>query len=278
MIYEFYKPQTPEEAVKLRSEKKQSVYIAGGTEINSHTNRLYNYNSESDIENLISISQLSLKKIEKNNSYLSIGANVIIQEIIEHPDMPELLKQAAHQFANRNIRNIATIVGNIAANKSCSNLIPALLVLEASLVIMNMQGKKKITLSDYILQQDKRDLILSIEIPSDYELRSYSTRKYSRTINDISIVSVAVTMKKNLNNKIEKPLFAVGGVDQTVIRLNELEKRLDGSIIPTRDELETLTKLYVSPISDLRGSAEFKQHIAASLLSWAVYDAVKRGN
>lgn len=276
MINEFYKPNDLEEAVKLRQNNEKCAYISGGTEINSSGWRC-GYNTDGVVNTLISTVQLPLRQIEKNDSCLSIGANITIQEIIEHNDTPALLKESASQFANRNIRNIATIGGNIASNKSCSNLIPALLVLDANVVVVNESEKKSVSLLEYISQQNHRDLIISIEIPVECYSRLFSTRKYSRTVNDISIISVAVTFKQN-NNNFEKPLFAVGGVAPTVIRLTELEKKLDGVMIPERDVLENMIKTYLTPKSDIRGTADFKRHVAAALLSRSIYDAAGRND
>ena len=129
MIQDFFKPQTIAEALKLKQKfKDEAVFMAGGTDVNCT-------DSKYEIEKVIGIEQLKLNKISKTQSELSIGAGVTIQELIDSPKIPDQLKTAAGHFINRNIRNIATIGGNIASNNSASNLIPILVALDAELKI-----------------------------------------------------------------------------------------------------------------------------------------------
>ena len=125
MIQEFFKPQTIAEAVELKEKfKDKVVFMAGGTDINCT-------DSKYEIEKVIGIEQLKLNEISKTPGELLIGAGVTIQELLDSPKIPDQLATAARHFVNRNIRNIATIGGNIASNHTTSNLIPILIGLDA---------------------------------------------------------------------------------------------------------------------------------------------------
>ena len=116
MIREFFKPQTIAEAVELKDKfRDEAVFMAGGTSVNCT-------DSKNEIEKVIGIEQLKLNEVSRTDSNLSIGAGISIQELIDSPKIPVPLRIAAGHFVNRNIRNIATIGGNIAANNSTSNL------------------------------------------------------------------------------------------------------------------------------------------------------------
>ncbi len=272
MIFqEFYRPATISEAVALRKRYPSSVYLAGGTEINSsgwHMRR----SGAAEVNRAIGVAHLPMGSIDITDSGIAIGANVVIQELIDNPDSPPLLAEAARQFANRNIRNMATIGGNIGANKSCSNLIPSLLALDARIHLATEAGETSLPLMEHIAKPDPSALILSIEISRERINGLWATCRHSRTANDISIVSAAVTMFGNLS-RVEKPVVAVGGVSAAVIRLSLLEKKLDGVSLPSRDEIEAMVKPLLSPIDDLRGSGSYKRQVAGALLSRALHQA-----
>ena len=129
MIQEFFKPQTMTEAVALKDKyRDEAVFIAGGTDVNCTA-------SKYEIEKVIGIEQLKLNSISKTAEALSIGAGVTIQELIDSPIIPDQLTIAAEHFVNRNIRNMATVGGNIASNHTTSNLIPIALLSTISAVL-----------------------------------------------------------------------------------------------------------------------------------------------
>ncbi|MHC9540074.1 MAG: xanthine dehydrogenase family protein subunit M [Vulcanimicrobiota bacterium] len=271
IIQEFYRPATISEAVALRKRYPSSVYLAGGTEINS-SGWCMRRSGAAEVDRAVGIAHLPMGSIDITDSGIAIGANVIIQELIDNPDSPPLLAEAACQFANRNIRNMATIGGNIGANKSCSNLIPSLLALDARINLATEAGETSLSLMEYIAKPDPSALILSIAITRERINGLWATCRHSRTAHDISIISVAVTMFGNFS-RVEKPVVSVGGVAATVIRLSLLEKQLDGVSLPSRDEIEAMVKPLISPIDDLRGSGAFKRQVAGALLSRALHQA-----
>ena len=264
MITEFYKPSSIDEAVKLKNETNKKIYyIAGGSELNS-----LQYKNESF--DVISVEKLGFDNVIETNDSIEIGSAATIQSLIESEKCPELIKTAAKQITNKNIRNIGTIGGNIGSNKSSSNLIPALLCLDAQLYIANKSDQSSISILDYI-SKEKNDLIIKIKISKENLKRKFALRNYVRSSADISIITAAVSFIKN--EVIEKPIIAVGGVDKHIIRLTGLEKIINGKKLPDKNEIENLVKSFINPDSDLRGSAEFKKHIAAVFVADCLHNA-----
>ncbi len=263
MIKEFFKPQTIAEAVELKEQfKDEAVFIAGGTGVNC-------LDSKYEIEKVIGIEQLELSEISKTHSELSIGAGVTIQDLIDSPKIPDQLTTAARHFVNRNIRNIATIGGNIAANNSTSNLIPILVALDAEL---KMGGSATpVPIYEYVTQE-MTGLVEGIMISSENLTKTYGIRKFSRTANDISIITAAVTF--NVQNEILSNIrVAVGGVSKHVVRLTELESKLEGNKLPARTEIEDMVKNIVAPVKDIRGGVQFKKYMAGVLISDCIHNA-----
>jgi len=267
MIKEFFKPQTIAEAVELKEQfKDEAVFIAGGTGVNCLDSRY-------EIEKVIGIEQLELNEISKTHSELSIGAGVTIQELIDSPKIPDQLTTAARHFINRNIRNIATIGGNIAANKSTSNLIPILVALDAELKIGG--SATPVPVYKYVTQEMTL-LIEDVIIPSGNLAKKYSLRKFSRSANDISIITAAITFNIQ-NKKLSNVRIAVGGVGKHVMRLTELENKLEGNKLLTPTEIEDTVKNIVAPVKDIRGGVQFKKYMAGVLISDCIHNAYDRG-
>jgi putative selenate reductase FAD-binding subunit len=262
MIQEFFKPQTMAEAVALKDKyKDEAVFMAGGTDVNCR-------HETGAVEKVIGIEQLKLNKISKSDEALSIDAGVTIQELIDSPKVPDQLTMAADHFVNRNIRNMATIGGNIASNHTTSNLIPILIALDAEL---KLAAGPSVSVYDYISQEMSR-LIESITISSENLKKPYGLRKFSQTANDISIITAAVTF--NVQNEIVSNIrVAAGGVGKHVVRLTALENKLEGNKLPARTEIEDTVKKTVSPLKDIRGGVQFKKYMAGVLVSDCIDNA-----
>ena len=267
MIQEFFKPQTIAEAVKIKEKfKEDAVFMAGGTDVNCR-------DSAYEIEKVIGIEQLKLNKISKTQKKLSIGAGVTIQELIDSPKIPEQLKTAAGHFVNRNIRNMATIGGNIASNHSTANLLPILVALDAELKIGG--SIEMVPVYEYVSQGMSR-LIEGIMTSSKSLAKKYGLRKFSHTANDVSIITVAVTFNIQ-NEKLSDVRVAVGGVSKHVVRLTELENELESNTLPATREIEDTVKKIVAPVEDIRGGIDFKKYVAGVLVSDCIHSAHDRG-
>ena len=263
MIQEFFKPQTIAEAVALKEKlKNEAVFMAGGTDVNCT-------DSKYETEKVIGIEQLKLNKISRTDEALSIGAGVTIQELIDSPKIPDPLTTAAGHFVNRNIRNMATIGGSIASNNSTSNLIPILIALDAGLKLGG--SATPVPVYEYVTREMTR-LIEGIMISSENLTKKYGLRKFSRTANDISIITAAATFNIQ-HEKLSNVRIAVGGVSKHVVRLTELENKLEGNKLPAPTEIEDTVKKTVSPLKDIRGGAQFKKYLAGVLVSECIYNA-----
>lgn len=263
MSLEYLIPKSLGEAVHFFDQDNEtSFFLAGGTEIN-------NPDFPSPVTRLISLGSLPLKEIRRDKNLLRIGALATLQEILENPLTPPILKQGISGMANRNIRNIATLGGNLGARKSCSSTLPSLFVLKASLEIAVEKNVVTLPLEEYI-RDERRELITAVllDLNSLTKYRFFY-RKYSRTANDIAVVSVAV--RYSASNPYREILIACGGLDSTVIRLPATEEYLSGlTRPPTEEDLLSFIKKDGKARDDHRGSADFKTWIASALLREAL--------
>ena len=170
---------------------------------------------------------------------------------------------------NRNIRNIATIGGNIASNNTTSNLIPILIALDAELKLAG--SEPSVSVFDYISREMSR-LVESITISSDNLKKPYGLRKFSHTANDTSLITAAVSF--NIQDEIVSNIrVAVGGVSRHVVRLTELENKLEGNRLPALSGNRSYGKRGGIPLKDIRGGVRFKKYLAGVLVSDCIYSA-----
>lgn len=256
----YHRPTSIEEAVRLKAELGPgALFLAGGTEVN---NRLANQPAA-----LIDLANLGLDSLEFSARGVRVGAGVTFQRMVDHPDMPWYLKAAARQMVNRNIRNRATVGGQLGLNRSCADLIPALLAGRAEVMLVD----RELPLGEFLAGAP--ELVLSVFVPAGD--RSWGLANMTRTAADISLVAVAASLSM-AEGCVQEPILAVGGVARHVVRLFDVERQLDGQPLPATRQVETIIAQAVNPIDDLRGSATYKRHIAAVLGGRALSAAVRR--
>jgi putative selenate reductase FAD-binding subunit len=269
MIRQYHAPATVDDAVALRERLGGSaVFLAGGTEVNSAAFPFVP-------EHVISLEHLGLTGISVTRSELILGACCTIQQIIDSADVPDCIKSAAGHVCNRNIRNMATIGGQFGSNKSCGNLLPILVALEAAVDVAAPGATFAIPALQYITEE-RKEMITLVRIRTSAFARFSAVEKYSRTTNDLSIITAAVTLARE-GDAVVSPLIAAGGLARHVIRLEAVEQALHGNPPPNRDAIERLVAAHVSPIADIRGSVEFKKHIAGVLVANTVLRAFRQG-
>lgn len=263
MIESFLKPNTIQDALNLKEEfKNRAIYYAGGTEINS-TDLSKSYT------HMISTEDLGFNQITINQGELIIGSSVTFQQLIDSDKTPIFLKNVSQVMSNRNIRNMATIGGNIAVNRSCSLLLPLLMVLNTQINTISLDGEEILGLEEYLISNSK-ELITSISIPLNH-IRSIKTKQFCRTANDIAILNVAVSLIRD-DQCITNLLVSVGGVEEHVVRLHKLEEILNNHPLPEKSEIENLVTDMITPLDDHRGSAIFKTYLTGVLVSDLIYN------
>lgn len=280
MIKEFYTPTTVADALRIKEEQPDYRFLAGGTEINA---RGYPGTPE-NISGLISLERLGLSGIKKEEDRLIIYPLITLQQLIEKTELSTepfaMIKQAASNVSNRNIRNMATLGGNIAACKSCSDMIPVLLAMDASLEIYSSEDlKQEIPIYEYI-EKKERPLITKVIVPSHNNFY-ISICRYTRTSNDLALINVCLGME--LEEGICKDArLAIGGVSVTPLRILETEaflrgQELKGKLIDYAPKLRKHLESQITPIDDLRGKGWFKKELAGGLVMQALYEAAKKG-
>ncbi len=253
----FHRPSSVRQALELKASLgPEAVFLAGGSEINQKHHPV-------QPSQLISLAGLELDGVAPDEWGLVIGATTTFQQLLEAPEIPAILREAASRLVNRNVRNVATVGGQIATGKSCADLLPTLTVLGARVMVATLEGSGAWSVLDY-LQAKPAGLIVAVELPSPAPGLGCAMGNFTRTANDLSVLTCAVSLARD-GDAIVGPVLAMGGVAATTIRLTAVEAALAGQPLAPRDQLEALIARAVTPIDDLRGSAAFKRALAGSL-------------
>lgn len=218
-----------------------------------------------------------LGNIEKHNGYWRIGAAVTWSDIINAP-LPacfNCLQQAAREVGSVQIQNSATVVGNICNASPAADGVPALLALNAQIEVTCLSGSRLSPLSAFItgvrkINLSANEIVTAIVIPDTLsddvsEFVKLGARHYLV----ISIVMCASRIQVDSNNVITDAAIAVGACSPVAQRLSTLENALLGQTCADLEWPKFLdAKHYeaLSPIDDVRASAQYRIHALSILL------------
>lgn len=217
-----------------------------------------------------------IKRIFEKGNKVFIGANVPMSTLIGSDTINnnfKLLSKAVRTIGSPQIRNRATLGGNIANASPSGDSIVALTLLDAELVLRSSRGERTVKINDFIKGVGKTDLqndefIEYIVIKKRFNgYKSYFEKVGLRNAVVISVCSIGILYKLN-GDIVEDIKIAYGAVAPKVIEIFEAEKLLKGSRI-TKEILEEAGRIVesaISPIDDVRASAEYRRVVSKNLI------------
>ncbi|PIH05772.1 xanthine dehydrogenase FAD-binding subunit XdhB [Clostridium combesii] len=283
-INEILEPKTLEKALELLSEHDNLTVIAGGTDVlvKLHEERFNSLNLIS-IRNIESLNEI--KVIEDGS--IEIGAMATFSEIfrddIVNKNIP-ILAEAAVSMGGPQIRNMATIGGNICNGAVSGDSAPSLFALNSKLRLKSKNGERIVKIKDFYIgpgQVDirKDEILISIIIEKkDYENKYGNYIKFaSRNAMDIALMGVAVLVEVK-NKKFEDLRIALGVSGPTPIRCEIAEA--EGKHMKVTDEnirlIGNLALKSSKAIDFWNASKEFKEHLIQELTYRGLKESVKR--
>ena len=265
----YFAPRYITELKKILKKNIDANFLSGGTDLSLAVTK-----ERRDINSIIYMNSIEeLKYIKNNNKYIEVGASTPLIELesyIEkyYPDFTKILKR----YGSPQIRNVATVAGNIATASPIGDCLPLLLSLSAKVILQDFKKTKTFFLDDFFVSYRKTKLkkgqfIHSIRIPlfKDNTFKAYKVSK--RFDDDISSVCAAFNfdIKKN---KVRSVKIAYGGMAAIPKRAIYCEKILLNSLITDEiiDKAKKALEKDFKPISDMRASRLYRMQIAKNLL------------
>ena len=277
--FEYAKPANLKEALRLLARKTVggAVPVAGGTDLVAWLrDGTASPGVLVDLKGLEELDGIRLKA-----GKLWIGARATFAEIIESPLVRKhapLLVESCGMVASVGVRNRATMVGNICSAVPCCDSGPALLVYQASIHVATLRGAKSIPAVKWFLGPrqtalPKGGIVTGISLPLAKHAGAFAKLKRYRG-EDLAQASVAVRVDPKGVWQV-----AYGSVAPTPIRGPKVERLLRGEKQPSAALLKkavALAEAEVAPITDIRGSKEYRRLMVGVMLKRALRLAARR--
>jgi xanthine dehydrogenase small subunit len=268
--YKYFLPTTLKKALELIVKFPQATVINGSTDIALKVTK-----RKEDIFEIIDISSIKdLKLITETEKEYIIGSGVTLEQLKQFSiGKMQALNNMLSVFGSKQIRNKATIGGNVGTASPIGDISMTLLVYNSKVVVG--EPERMIPLNEFIIGYRKislnnNELIKSIIIPKFEDnsiIKSYKISK--RKDLDISTVSAAFNLMLNNDNTVKQIYIAFGGMSAMTKRVTKIEDFLKGKIWneETINEAKKLIDEEFTPISDARSSAEARKIMAKNLLT-----------
>jgi len=266
--FDYFRPTTVEEACQLSSDPDEKVKIlAGGTDLLIRMKNKVMLPTK--LVSLRDVPGLSSIKFSTDKG-LTIGSMALLSVIENSPEIKKnfpAITEAAASVGSVQIRNRATLGGNICNASPAADMLPSLIAYHAMVVITNGKAERSVALEDFyigpgnsVLESGEIVKMITIPVPSPLSFGKYL--KASRSALDCAGVGVGAMVEFDTNKTVCKQLrLVLGAVAPTVIRAKESEKMAVGQEL--NDQLilkiSQMAANEINPISDIRCSAEYRK-------------------
>ncbi len=272
-----FTPGNLSEALEMLAQNPEALPLAGGTDL------LVRRRADAALGErpLLAISRLQeLHGIRDDGTHLSIGAATPFAHIAADPLVQAsapVLARAARSVGGPAIRNMATLGGNIRTASPAGDSLPPLYLLDARIELASSQATRIVPIEEFVLGPGRTalrdgELILRILLPAAKQT-SYPVHRFEkigqRQSMAISVASFCALARLDNDGSIAEARFSWGSVGPTVVRLSTLENVLRG-VRPDPAMICRAARMAhdgVSPISDLRASADYRRRVAGGLLA-----------
>jgi carbon-monoxide dehydrogenase medium subunit len=280
--FEYIEPRTLDEACSFLTEHpREALPIAGGTDllVKMKQRRII----PRYLINLKTIPAMDYITYDEDDG-LRIGALTTVQSLKNSIIVKrhcKILANAASVESSVQIRNVATLGGNIANASPAADAPLALIVLGASLVLARLEGRRKVLLEDFFIGPGKTvlqpgEIIEEIHVPPLPPRTGGAYLKHAVRRTDIAIVSVAIvlTLADDLCHDIK---IGLGSVAPTAFRSRKAEGLLAGKKI-TEELTDAVAQAAVDesrPINDIRGYADYRAKTILVITKQAIMQALQ---
>jgi len=263
--FDYLRPKSLKEALRLKKTIADAKFISGGTDLIVQIK-----NRELQPRALISLRSIPELATIEVNGRARIGALATISEIIQHPELSHncpVLKEAAKRLGSVQIRNVATIGGNLCNCSPSADMALPLLVLEAKVRVQTSKASREIPIEEFFIGPGESclasdEILTDILLDPPHKNAKATFLKKGRVKMDLAIASLAVLLEMK-GKRCLKARIAAGSVAPVPLRLSKVETLLEGTAI-SKDlvsKAQQLAREIVSPITDVRATEAYRRHV-----------------
>jgi len=267
----YLKPFTLQQTLDLKAAYPEALIVSGATDCGLRVTKKHEI-----LTLIIDISDVKeLNNIKKEKNVWHIGAGVKLENIRHaiKKDLPELYDMLT-VFGSKQIRNMATMGGNVGSASPIGDTLPVLFAYGALVEMKGKRGNRKVPVADYIVGYRqtvlaKDEIISGIIIPKPEKNNIIKAYKISKRKDlDISTVSACFRLKLN-NATVEEIVLAYGGMAAFTKRATQTENFLKGKVWNEKTVHAAMPFIEkdFSPISDARAGKEMRNIAAKNLLT-----------
>lgn len=277
----FVRPATLTEALEELAEHPDAVVVAGSTDLGVEVNL-----RALRPPYVVAIDALpELRELHQDAEEIRIGAALSLEEVERGlAGRVPLLDQVFPQFASRLIRGGATVGGNLGTASPIGDLAPALLALEARVVLVSTAGERRVPVADYFTGYRETvrrpgELIAAVTVSVAQAPVVAFHKIAKRRYDDISSVAIGFSITV-VDGVVTKARIGLGGVAATPIRALATESALEGNpwsaagITPAAAVLAGEG----TPIDDMRASARYRRAMLGTALPRLLAGATEQGS
>lgn len=275
-VEEYFRPASAAEAVAIKSEYgAEARYLAGGSDLMVVR--------PAGVRVLIDIRHAGLNEVRRDAGEVRIGGAALLRDVEQAVTgvASGMLSASTRETAPWLIRNSATPAGNLANASPAADNVPALLALDAELLLLS-ETEERVRAEDVLLGPHHTALgdrlITAICVSAAAEGRRGAFIKHSRSKSDIAQVNVAVAFRDD-EGVARDVRIALGAVAPTAMRARRAESVLEGQE-PTDELLARVQECVaeeVRPISDWRASESYRRRVAGVIARRALAQAAFKG-
>jgi carbon-monoxide dehydrogenase medium subunit len=274
----YHTVSTIEDALEILEEKRsRAKIIAGGTDLILELKN----EKHPEVHELVDINRVpGLDTIREEGEYLHLGPTVthnqcLVSDLLNKYALP--LVKASQSIGAAQIRNIATVYGNLITASPANDTISPLMAMDAELLLRSKTGQRWVAIADFY-QGVRKTILQDNELVADLRFKKLpassksSFQKYLlRNIHGISVANATVILDF-VGEEVHKATITLGAVAPVIVHADIAEKYLTGKSLneETIRESSLLAEDSARPIDDVRGSGKFRNHLIPVLVERAL--------
>ena len=270
MGFAFHRPESLDAAIAMAREHGEAArFLAGGTDLMIQINR-----RRLAPQHLISLAGLGLDTIVETPTGYVIGAMATHDAVVTHPGFQThlvALTQASAVIGGRQVRNIATVGGNIVNASPAADLVPVLLALDAAVDLRGSAGTRALPLDRFLVERGRTDrrpdeilTAVRFDKPPAHGATAF-LKAGRRKAMEISVICVAAHLVRGGRARI-----AIGAAASRTLRVPYAEALVEKGGPAAFAEAGRLAAEQVTPIDDVRASARYRRLLVATLVERAL--------
>jgi carbon-monoxide dehydrogenase medium subunit len=279
--FEYLRPNSLDEALHVLDQLRgrKAHVLAGGTDLIPGLRA-----GTKEADHLVDLGGTGLDHLVFEKDEARIGALVTFAVLSEHPEVLRrlpALAEAAGKVGAVQTRTLATLGGNLCEGIPSNDAAPPLLVLEATFRLQAKGSQRLVAAEQFFLGPRRTaleagEIMTEILVPLRDDFGTKFLRLGRRKALTLSVVSAAAGVAVRDQQEIAVARIALGAVAPTPVRAYAAERVLQGRKISPEllAEAAAMAATEISPISDLRGSADYRRRIGAVLVRRALEEAI----